>query len=405
MKLPKGFLLTGTRCEISKQIKQDLGIIYSAVPAVSAGVFTRNKVKAAPVVVSMENLRNGQIQAIVANSGCANACTGNRGIKDALDIANLTAKMLKIAPDNVVVASTGVIGSFLPMEKIRAGIKKVYQEITTLPVCQVDSFAQSIMTTDTFPKIATRQFCIGRNRITLTGVAKGAGMICPNMATMLCFLITDVQITKPLLKKALKSAVNDSFNMLTVDGDISTNDMVVILANGLAENSIINKEAEEFYKFNNYLREITLELAKMIAGDGEGATKFLEIGVRNAKNFNEAKKIGLAIANSNLVKTAIFGKDPNWGRIMAAIGSTETGINPATIDIYLTKDNIDSKSQRIKLVNNGCGAKFKEEKIKPILNSKRVGIIVDLKNGDEKATVFSCDLSPDYVKINANYRT
>ncbi len=405
VKLPKGFFLKGIRSGITKNTKQDLGIIYSEVPAVSAGVFTRNKVKAAPVLVSLKHASNGKAQAIVANSGCANACTGKKGMTDALNMAGVTADILKVKKDDVIVASTGCIGSLLPMDKIKTGIRKLGKDINSSNCCHIDSFVKAIMTTDTVSKIVSRQFTIGKKTIILTGIAKGAGMICPDMATMLCFLITDVKITRSLLKRALKSAVDDSFNMLTVDGDTSTNDMVVVLANGLAQNRMINKDNSEFSKFSNYLKEITLELARMIASDGEGATKFLQVTVEGAGSFSDAKKVAFAIADSTLVKTAMFGMDPNWGRIIVAVGSAGVQVNSGKIDIYLASIDAEKVQKMIKLVNNGCQAEFREKKAKTILKNKKIGIIVDLKRGKQKATVFSCDLSIDYVKINADYRT
>lgn len=405
VKVPKGFFLKGMRCGITKYTKQDLGIIYSKVPAVSAGVFTKNRVKAASVLVSLRHLSNGKAQAIVANSGCANACTGKKGMNDALDMAGLTASILKIKREDVIVASTGCIGSLLPMGKIKGGIRGLGNDINTSGCYHIDSFAKAIMTTDTVSKVATKEFSIGKNRVTLTGIAKGAGMICPDMATMLCFLITDIKITRPLLKKALKNAVDGSFNMLTVDGDTSTNDMVVVLANGLAQNRIINKNDREFSKFSDYLKEITIELARMIACDGEGATKFIQVTVKGAESFSDAKKVAFAVANSSLVKTAIFGMDPNWGRIIVAAGSAGAKLDSGKIDVYLTSKDTGRGSRQTKLVHNSCGMRFNEKKAKTILKDKEIGIIIDLKRGKQKATVFSCDLSTDYVKINADYRT
>ncbi|MFH1783935.1 MAG: bifunctional glutamate N-acetyltransferase/amino-acid acetyltransferase ArgJ [bacterium] len=403
-KLPQGFSVMATRCAIGKKKKEDLGMIYCEVPAVGAAVFTTNKVKAAPVLVSREKLRNSRVQAVVVNSGCANACTGKRGLKDARDTAIITSGLLGIKKDDVFVSSTGLIGSFLPMDKIKKGIKRLCGEIKVKKTSDVYGFARAIMTTDTVDKVLTRQFKILNKKITVTGFAKGAGMICPDMATMLSFIVSDVKISAPMLKKALRDAVDGSFNMLTVDGDTSTNDTVLVLANGRAGNKNIIKDGTDFLKFSKCLNEVSSSLAAMIARDGEGATKLTHITVKGASSFSEAKKGALTVANSSLVKTALFGRDPNWGRIVAAIGRAGIDMDQDRLDVYITSMG-SGESTKVKLVKGGCGASFDIRKARNILNKKELEIIIDLKMGRYEASVFTCDLTSGYIKINAHYTT
>ncbi|MBA7688327.1 Arginine biosynthesis bifunctional protein ArgJ [subsurface metagenome] len=304
-----------------------------------------------------------------------------------------TAQILGIEKENVLVASTGTIGTFLPMNKIAEGIKEAKGKLSGEGGGDA---ASAIMTTDTFPKEVAVELDIGGKRSVIGGMAKGAGMIFPHLATMLSFITTDVAIGGELLKKALKSSIAKSFNTITVDGEESTNDMVVILANGLAGNEEIDKENEDFKKFSSGLDEVTLKLAKMIVKDGEGATKFIEIEVKNALKLEDAKRIAFSIANSLLVKTAIFGEDANWGRIMAAIGNSGVKIEEEKIDIYLGD---------LKLASKGCGIGFNGKMAKKILKGKEIKIIVDLNLGEKSAKVWTCDLTPDYVKINAHYCT
>ncbi|MCG2676189.1 bifunctional ornithine acetyltransferase/N-acetylglutamate synthase [bacterium] len=427
---PRGFKAAGISCGIKKRNKKDLALIYSEVPARAAALFTTNQIKAAPLKVSAKHIEDGEAQAIVINSGCANAATGKKGIEDAEEMARITAEELSIKKEDVLVASTGTIGTFLPMDKITEGIKEAKSKLSREGGSDT---SQAIMTTDTFPKEVVVELEIGGKEIIIGGMAKGAGMISPHLApynsakgeitrqapnqslrdatgqapnqslrdatgqaTMLSFITTDAAISDELLKKALKSSIAKSFNMITVDGEESTNDMVVILANGLAGNEEINEENEDFRKFTSGLDEVTLKLAKMIVKDGEGATKFIEVEVKNALKWEDAKKIAFSIANSLLVKTAIFGEDANWGRIMAAIGNSGVKIEEEKIDIYLGD---------LKLASSGCGIKFSEKKAKRILKGKEIKIIVDLNLGKESAKVWTCDLSPEYVKINAHYRT
>lgn len=390
---PRGFKAAGISCGIKKEGRKDLALIYSEVLAKAAAVFTTNQIKAAPLKVSAEHIKDERAQAVIINSGCANAATGEKGIKDAEVMTQTTAKILGLEKENVLVTSTGTIGTFLPMDKIIKGIKEAKEKLSEEGGSEA---AQAIITTDTFPKEVAVELEIGGKKVIIGGMAKGAGMISPHLATMLSFITTDVAISGELLEKALKSSIAKSFNMITVDGEESTNDMVIILANGLAKNKEIDKENEDFKKFSSGLDEVTLKLAKMIVKDGEGATKFIEVEVKNALEWEGAKKIAFSIANSLLVKTAIFGEDANWGRIMAAIGNSGIKIEEEKIDIYLGD---------LKLASKGCGIKFSEKKAKRILKGKEIRIIVDLKLGEESVKVWTCDLTPEYVKINAHYRT
>ncbi len=389
---PKGFKAAGVKARI-KYDKKDLGVIFSIEPAAAAGVFTTNRVKAAPVSLSMSNLIDGTAQAIVVNSGCANACTGDNGMNDARKMAAVTAQEMGIDATGVLVASTGVIGQELPMERIITGIREAAGQLSDNGGHDV---ALAIMTTDTVPKEAAVQVEMGGTVVTVGGVAKGSGMIHPNMATMLSFVTTDINIEPEMLKKALSYAVDRSFNLLTVDGDTSTNDSLIVMANGLAGNDRITQENENFLVFCEALTEVCITLAKMIAKDGEGATKLVEIAVRKAPSRQDARKVAMAVANSNLVKTAIFGEDANWGRIICAVGYSGVEIDPEKVDIYLGDE---------KMAENGAGLKFSEEKAKEILSQDTVAITIDLNIGEAEATAWTCDFSYDYVKINADYRT
>lgn len=388
----QGFKASGVVAKI-KYNKKDLAVIASDIPGASAGVFTTNKVKAAPVTLSMDHLADGKAQAIVVNSGCANACTGEAGMKMAAGMSQVTAEELKIEADKIVVASTGVIGQELPMDRIIPGIREA---VRSLNENGGHDAALSIMTTDTVPKEYAVQFEIDHKTVTVGGIAKGSGMIRPNMATMLGFVTSDVNIEAELLKKALKYAADKTFNMVSVDGDTSTNDSLVILTNGLAGNDPIVHENENFTLFRDALTEVCRELAKMIARDGEGATKLVEVTVKNALNFDDAKKVAMSVANSNLVKTAIFGEDANWGRIICAVGYSGAEIKPENIDIYLGN---------IKVAEKGAGMNFSEDHAKEVLHENSIVITIDLNMGSVDATAWTCDFSFDYVKINADYRT
>ncbi len=393
MSHPKGFLFSAVEAAIKKPGRKDLALIYSEAEATMSGMFTTNSVKAAPVILDIKRIKSGVGQAIIVNSGNANACTGKKGMANAIEITNKIAKELKLKSSSVYICSTGVIGTQLPMERI---ISKIPELIKGLGEYTISDLACAIMTTDTFPKYITRKIKINGKTITVSGICKGAGMICPNMATMLCFLMTDAAIKQTALDRALRDAVEGSFNRITIDGDMSTNDTILIMANGMAQNNLITNDSKKEYKiFSDTISDITHELSRMIVRDGEGATKIVEIEVRNAKNEHEAKRGALTIANSLLVKTAIYGNDSNWGRIMAAIGHSGIAIKEEKIDIYLNG---------LKIVKNGIGT-GKDSVANERLKSKEIKIIVDLKMGKKNAKVLTCDLSEDYVKINAEYRT
>jgi len=396
--LPLGFKVYGTHCGIKKQ-KKDLGLIYSEKMANASAVFTTNKVKAAPILLSMKNIIDNKIQAVIVNSGNANACTGEKGYSDAISMAKKTAQILNLKLEDVFVSSTGVIGVPLPIEKILSGIESVEKNLN-LYNDDLVSFAQAIMTTDTFPKIHSTQVVIGGKNVTLTGVAKGSGMIHPNMATMLSFILTDANISKSALNKALKQSIDDSFNLITVDGDTSTNDTVLILANKEAKNNEIIEDSDEYELFQKALYEVAENLAKKIVIDGEGATKIFEVQVKNSKTKDDAKLISRSIAKSNLVKTAIHGEDANWGRVLAAAGYSGGNFDPEKVDVWF-----QSSIGNIQLCQDGHFKEFDETKAKRILREKELKIIVDLKDGKENALSWGCDLSSKYVEINGGYRT
>lgn len=397
--VPKGFSFTGVACGIAKKPgKLDLGVIYSHVPAPAAAVFTVNKVKAAPILFSMGTLKKGVVQVVIANSGNANACTGKQGMADSRETASLIAEGLRIKQEHVVVASTGVIGVPLPMGRVRSGIKKVIATISTGPQ-HLAYFSQAIMTTDTKSKVFSVQELIDGKEVTITGIAKGSGMIHPNMATMLAFILTDACIAPNVLRASLKASVDKSFHLLTVDGDTSTNDMVILVANGQAENSMI-RSGKGAQLFQRHLDKVCIELAKMIARDGEGAHKYVEIRVKGAKDFCTAKAVAMAIGKSSLVKTALYGNDPNWGRIIAAVGYSGVEITPEKIDIFFK-----SGKGSLQVCKRGMDTGFDEEKARKIMNHKELHIVVNLHLGKAEATGFTCDLTEGYIDINASYRT
>lgn len=391
---PKGFKACGVSCGI-KEEGLDLALIYSDIKTTAAALFTTNKVKAAPLIISQKHIEGGSVRAVVVNSGIANCCTGEQGLEDALRMTELTASELNIpSKESILVASTGKIGQMLPMKKIEKGIKEA---VTTLSRNGGGKAARAIMTTDTRPKEAALRLAIFGHKLTLGGMAKGAGMIHPEMATMLAFITTDVLISPPLLKKALLHSVEQSFNMITVDGDMSTNDMVVILANGLGMPEWeITFPGKEFDLFQEALDKLTISLARQIPADGEGATKLLEIRVRGAINEKAAREFAMGIAKSNLVKAAFYGNDPNVGRIMAALGQTGEGIDLEKTEIYF-EDQL--------VFRNGCPSSFNQAKIGAIMKQKEIKVEINLNIGQAKAMAWGCDLSPEYVKINAHYRT
>ncbi|MCD6319520.1 MAG: bifunctional glutamate N-acetyltransferase/amino-acid acetyltransferase ArgJ [Candidatus Desulfofervidaceae bacterium] len=387
-----GFRVGTASAGIKNQKCKDMVLIYSEKPAVVAGTFTQNQVQAAPVKLTSHRIKSGLAQAIVINSGNANACTGEQGERDAKEMTALVAKGLGIPEQLVLVCSTGVIGQPLPMKKIKTGIEEL---LTSLHPIGWEDAAEAIMTTDTFPKLIYKKGEIEGIPFSLLGIAKGAGMIMPNMATMLAFFVTDIAITPPLLQPMFGEIVSQTFNRISVDGDTSTNDTALILANGYAKNPI--ESEKEFRPFREVLFESAAELAKMIAQDGEGASKLIQIEIKGAKSVKEAEIIAATIANSPLVKTAIYGEDANWGRIIAAIGRSGVKINPDKIDIYFGD---------ICLVKNGLGQGEKAENLAhEYLRNKEVLLKVDLHSGTEQITWYTCDLTEEYIKINAEYRT
>lgn len=396
IELPKGFLASGIFAGIKKR-KKDVALIYSEKVANASAVFTTNKVKAAPVILDMERIKKGVAQAIVINSGNANACTGEKGFEDAVNMAKKVSQLLKIDEENVLVCSTGVIGVPLPMEKVLKGIEAAAENLSTEGGYQA---AEAIMTTDTFLKGVTAKFVIEGKIVTMTGFAKGSGMIHPNMATMLSFVLTDANITKTALNKAFKETVDKTYNMISVDGDMSTNDTAIILANGEAQNKTIEEGTHEFDIFYRALEHVNKILAKLIVKDGEGATKFMEVNIVNAKTEKDARLAAKSIVKSNLVKTAIFGEDANWGRILAAVGYSGADFDASRVDIYLK-----SMKGEIKVCENGGYIFFDEALAKEILKEKEITVTVDMKAGEYSGTAWGCDLSYDYVKINGSYRT
>jgi glutamate N-acetyltransferase/amino-acid N-acetyltransferase len=390
---PESFLAGAGYCGIKTRDNGvlDLAILCSEVPCVAAGVFTTNKVKAAPVVLSQNRLAVGMAQAIVVNSGCANACTGDRGLADCAEMADLAARKLGIPPQAVLVASTGVIGVPLAIERIRSGIEAI-----TLSHEGGHQLAKAIMTTDTFPKEIAVSVRIDGKDVTVGGVAKGAGMIHPDMATLLSFITTDAALDATLAQAALRQAVNDSFNMISVDGDTSTNDTVLLLANGIAGNEPLRAGTPEAALFQDCLGQVCLYLARCIARDGEGATKLFEVKVEGAMTLREARLAARTITSSPLVKAALHGSDPNWGRIMAALGRSGAEIDPSQTDVYL-KD--------LCLLKAGCPAPFDQAEARKMLSEAEVQIRVCLNLGKESVSAWGCDLSEEYVTINSAYLT
>lgn len=389
----KGFTAAGVKAGIKKSGNLDVAVIYTKTQAVVAGTFTQNKVAAAPVYVSKEVVATGTAHAIVANAGCANACTGQQGLDDAHKMAQIAADELGVNANDVIVGSTGVIGVNLPMDKLEAGIKDA---VANLSADGSDNAGRAIITTDTHSKSVTCEFELSGKTVRMGAIAKGSGMIRPNMATMLCYITTDIAIDQALLQKAVSGCVEKSFNMISVDGDMSTNDMVIVLANGEANNAKITEENADYQIFFDKLMILCTELAKQIAADGEGASKFLTINVKGAKSFADAKTVGMAIANSPLVKTAFFGEDPNWGRVICAVGYSGADMVPEKTVV---------KFGGITIFANGTGATYDEKALAHVMKQKDIVIDIELNMGQEDATVWSCDLSYEYVKINGEYHT
>ena len=390
--IPEGFIFSTVEAAIKKPGRKDLALIYSEVEAGIAGTFTTNKVKAAPVKLDIKKIRSGKGQAIVINSGNANACTGKKGMKDAVDMVSLVAKRLNIKPSLVYVCSTGVIGVPMPIERIRP---KISELADNLGRATIEDVAEAIMTTDRFPKIVKKKVKMGNKVGSIAGICKGAGMIWPDMATMLCFIVTDVAVKQKTLHKVLNDAVKKSFNRITIDGDRSTNDTALIIANGMLGNPQITEKSGTYPAFKKVLHEVTFELSKLIVKDGEGATKFIEIEVKGARNEADAEKAAFAVANSNLVKTAIYGNDANWGRIMAALGYSGVAIKEEKIDIYFGK---------LRIANKGLTT-GKDKEAGEVLRGKDIKIIIDLHLGRSSAKVLTCDLTEEYIRVNAAYRT
>ena len=393
----KGFLANGIHCGIRKnRTKRDLALIYSQVPAAAAAVYTTNLVKGAPLLVTREHLKDGRAQAVICNSGNANTCNAD-GIEIAEKMSALTAAQLGISPDDIVVASTGVIGQPLNLVPIENGIPSLAAGLTT------DGGAaagEAIMTTDTVMKEVAVEFTLGDKVCHLGGIAKGSGMIHPNMATMLVFLTTDAAISPEMLQKALSGDIANTFNMVSVDGDTSTNDMVTVLANGKAGNETITGEGADFNTFMQALNTVTVHLCRLIAGDGEGATKLLECHVTGADDLATAKTVAKSVICSSLLKAAMFGADANWGRVLCAIGYSGADVNVSRVDVAFR-----SAKGTIPVCENGAGIDFSEEIAKEILLEKEIEILISVGDGAFGATAWGCDLTYDYVKINGDYRT
>lgn len=389
---PKGFFFSAAEAAIKKPGRRDLALIVSESPSVMCGTFTTNAVKAAPVRLCMQKIRSGMGQAIIVNSGNANACTGAQGLTDARLMISRVSRSLRIPARLIYPCSTGVIGTPMPMERILPTVDNLTRGLGRF---FFDDVAASIMTTDTFPKIVSRRIKVGDEEGIIAGICKGAGMIAPNMATMLCFILTDIAINGTALAGALKEIVRRSFNRITIDGDMSTNDTVLMMANGARMNRPILPGAPAFRQFVNTLEEVAFDLAWLIIKDGEGATKIIEIIVRGAKTEKEADNAAHAIANSNLVKTAIYGHDANWGRIMAALGASGIRLKESKTDIFFN---------RVRVVRNGL-ATNKNNEATEALKGKEVRITVDLRSGSASSRVLTCDLTEGYIRINAEYRT
>ena len=397
---PKGFLASGLNAGIKNQTKKDMAMVFSSTPCAAAGVFTSNLVKAAPVKWDKEIVTTSPyVQAVVVNSGIANACTGAEGLGYCADTAAEAAAALNIPKTAVLVASTGVIGKQLPIDKIKSGVTALSK---VLGSSREDAklAAEAIMTTDTKSKEVACTLELDGKQVTVAGMCKGSGMIHPNMCTMLCFVTTDVAISHELLQKALSEDVVDTFNMISVDGDTSTNDTVLVMANGQAENTPITKEGEDYKTFCEALHFIMLELSKKIAGDGEGCTCLFEATVIGAKDKNQARTIAKSVVCSSLTKAAVFGHDANWGRILCAMGYSGAQFDPEVVDIWL-----ESKAGTIKIVENGIATDYSEETATKILSEEEVIAKMDIKEGNETATAFGCDLTYEYVKINGDYRS
>lgn len=397
---PAGFKASGVHCGLKKSLlKKDLALIYSDVVATSCGVYTKNKVKGAPLTVTKQHLVNKKAQAIIINSGNANTCNGDDGLSKAKKMANLCAKELNIKNDDVLVASTGVIGVPLNIDAIKDGIPQLVNNLSN-EIQGAKNASMAIMTTDTIEKQAGIEIEVGGKKITIAAMAKGSGMIHPNMATMLSFITTDISISPALLKEALKQSVNISYNRISVDGDSSTNDMVLIMANGLADNETIIEKNEDYNLFLEALTTLNIYISKKIAKDGEGATKLIECTVSNANSIEDAETLSKSVVTSSLVKAAIFGSDANWGRILCALGYSGIDFDPEKVDVSFA-----SNAGEIIVCIDGSSVNFDEAKAKEILLQDEIKILIDMKQGLSEVTTWGCDLTYDYVKINGDYRS
>lgn len=391
-----GFSASAISAEVKKgHTRPDLGLIFSQVPAVTAGVFTRNLVKAAPVRIDLGRIVKQEGRAILVNSGNANACTGAEGLRDARKLSLKISQALSIPDAHVFLASTGLIGQRLPLPRMMKAVPALVQSLSPYGLPAV---AQAIMTTDTFPKLVSEEISVGRKKVHIVGMAKGAGMLHPDMATMLCFVLTDLAVSPALLDRFLKKATDLSFNRITVDGDTSTNDLILIMANGLAGNPVLDHPQTTGARvFSRALDQVLFKLARMCVRDGEGATKDITLRVQGARNEEEARTLALTVAHSPLVKTALFGQDANWGRILAALGRSGVSFDPERVDVYF---------DRVQIVKNGISKGPKEEaRAGAVLKKRSLTIRIDLHQGSAETRVYTCDLSLDYVRINADYRT
>ncbi len=394
---PRGFLAGATYARIKAGAEKkgerplDLGILFSEVPCVASGLFTTNRIKAAPVVLCQEKIQGGRARAVVVNSGCANACTGEPGMLAAQEMASLAARKLRVSPEEAMVASTGVICVQLPMDKIRAGLQKM-----TLSREGGHDLARAIMTTDRVPKETAVRARIGDNEFTIGGITKGSGMIHPNLGTMLCFLTTDAAVELGFLKRALKQAADISFNMISVDGDTSTNDTVILMANGRAGNKPISMANEQGKAFTEALKQVCIALAKKMAADGEGASKLIEVDVKGAPSTKDARRVARTVVSSSLVKTAVYGNDPNWGRVIAAAGRSGVAIVESKTDLEIGG---------VPLLKNGQPLPFDDKALVEILKRKEVPIRLNLNLGKGEATAWGCDMTEEYVVANSAYTT
>ena len=387
-----GFKFSGIKCGIKESGGEDLALIYSETSSVVAGVFTTNKIKAAPVKLALKKIASNKGQAIIINSGNANACTGKQGDKDANEVNTALAKKLGLNKRMVYVSSTGIIGRPLPVNKINKALPELIKDLSPTSIEQA---ATAIMTTDTFPKFISTRIKINGKIGTIAGIAKGAGMIRPDMATMLCFLFTDIALNAKPLDAALRKAVSRSLNRLTIDNETSTNDTAMLMSNGSLGNTPLTKGSPYYKKFEDALCDVTYKLSRMIAEDGEGATKIIEVMVKGARSESDAEKAASAVANSMLVKTAIYGKDPNWGRVISAVGASGARLVESKIAIFFNK---------IKLVSNGIGTN-REKSAATLLDGREITITIDLGAGKQSAKVLTCDLTEKYIEINAHYTT